>query len=1768
MAPPSTRKLIALQGASMDEIRVISRQISGDGGLALSRASIQMRKDNIKEIWDNIRSTHAEISSREDDEASQYRGNQIFQGFHDDYLNTSDKLIELLNNFPVSTTASTSSNVSVTHDSASIDGRPAKLPRLDLPSFSGKFEDWENFYDLFCSMVHNTSNLSDATKLQYLKSCLSGPALDLVKMVTTTDANYGTTWQALKTRYSNHILTINTHLTALMNLPFLKKESADGLRGLIDESQRIVRALANMKLPVEYWCIWLNYLIAERLDPDTRKLWEVHLSTLYRQAVQAASNSSTELNVVNCIPPFDQFVDFLENRAQALSMIAAGSRTNSQSQERYSLRSKKGVHAGLAQQDVSSTRKCPLCFSAHYLGACPKYLAKKPVERKSEARRLKVCFNCLGNHTYRKCESKRTCSTCHQKHHSSLHTTFGNMSREEKSVELKKSDAMVSEELQAKSSTGDSVEDSVKVLTACISRKKRIVLLATAQIIVVGASGIRIKARALLDQGSEASFISASLSDALHLSKARVNVPLFGIGASNNGVVKHVTQFYIESCANTDFRLNTEAFVLRKLTSLLPSGAPTEIDIEELSGLKLADPWFFEPSSVDVILGADVYCQIVQSGLRKLRVPYLIAQDTSLGWVISGTVNIDSAGRAGIQQSRTFANAPVSIMHCLTNDDLQKSLQQFWELEELPNLMRPLSPDEETCEQWFLNSHTRDSSGRFVVRLPFKSEPPFASIDTKQVALRSLNYLHRRFLRDPKLAHDYCVFMESYKNLGHMQRVSKSEVDNPRAWYLPHHAVVQTIPNWKLRVVFDASRRNANQHCLNEFLLVGQALQNDLSLILLQWRKYKFVFTTDIVKMFRQISLHPLDQDYHRILWSTNLTEVPVEYRLTTVTYGTACAPYLAIRVLKHLAESSRSKYPLGARCLIHNTYVDDIFAGAMTLTDAKEKMDELIVLLQSAGMQLDKWSANHPDLLSKLPEQEECVDKVIDYDSSVKTLGVYWNPIADAFSFVLRNEFSETELTTKRTILSQISRLFDPLGWLSPCIVTVKILLQDLWIQKLDWDSPLSPEICNRWNGYQKSLTEVNKISIERWMGALSFDGAQIHGFSDASSRAYAAAVYLRVPIGQGEFKVTLLMAKTKVSPVKTMSIPNLELCGATLMVKLITYLQKLNWLKNLPIHAWTDSEIVLAWLRKHPSQWKTFVANRVSQIHSQLPAAVWSHVPSKQNPADLASRGISFAELKVSDIWWHGPSWLSLGSLEWPDQSRSVHIHLLQKPTEIDVGLLTRFSSLTRLIRVVSYCLRPLRNRRKHKQAAEPSLSFLTSEEIEYAQKSVLRLAQRIDFSAELEILNRKGSLPKTHPLCKLNPFVDESDGLLRVGGRLTHSSLSHEARHPPILSKKSHLSRLCVAQAHRMCLHGGHNLTLSVLQRRVWIVGSSNLVKKEIRTCTLCQRLKPRLVSQLMGDLPVDRVTPSRPFSVTGLDYAGPFRLRFCKGRGQKSYKGYIALFVCFSTRAIHLELVSDLTTAAFLSAYRRFIGRRGHCRKIYSDNGTTFQGAARELREMFSAASSFYKEVAASFASEGTTWSFIPPYTPHCGGLWEAGVKSTKHHLRRSIGDCLLTYEEFSTLLVEIEACLNSRPLYPMRGEPEDLEILTPAHFLIGEASTFVPDAEPPSVPENRLSRYQLLQRIRNSLWKRWSAEYLHHLQERSKWRSPAENFAIGQLALIRDPQSPPTKWLRGRVIQVHPGPDGLVRVVTLKTATSEIRRHIKHLSPLSLPTENN
>ncbi|XP_024869329.1 uncharacterized protein LOC112453022, partial [Temnothorax curvispinosus] len=1162
-----------------------------------------------------------------------------------------------------------------------------------------------------------------------------------------------------------------------------------------------------------------------------------------------------------------------------------------------------------------------------------------------------------------------------------------------------------------------------------------------------------------------------------------------------------------------------------------------------LKGLPLADAQFSAGDPVELLLGAEVCSTILEEGLRKGGPHAPIAQKTAFGWILSG-----GCGASALHARGSF--------QATADNELADLVRRFWEQEAEPSTPAALTPDEQRCEDFYVQTHSRTETGRYVVRLPFAKTPTTLS-KTRRPAERLLTAMERKFQRDARFGELYRQFMREYEDLKHMELATVSPFNEDEyGCFLPHHGVLrESSTSTKLRVVFNGSQETMSGESLNHHLLIGANLLPALADVLTRWRWHRYAFVTDIEKMYRQILIHPDDRTYQCILWRGALLALVCVYRLLTVTYGLACAPFLAIRTLQQLAHDEQSRYPQGAIALREDTYVDDVVSGANTLSAAIAKQAELRGLCTAGGFPLRKWAANDEKVLSGVPPEHRLHHEPHSWENDCfSTLGLLWHPNEDTFAFAIHPR-TVTELS-KRRVLSETARLFDPLGWLAPVVIRAKILIQSAWLQRLEWDDPLPTADAQSWKSFLEELPLLSRLRINRWLGSKDEDAqVELHGFADASERGYAAAVYLRI-IRNGTVAIHLLAAKSKVAPVRQVTLPRLELTAADLLTSLTDHTRSTLRLFTAPTFLWSDSQVTLKWIQGHASRWKTYVANRVARIQQRLPDAQWRHVPGRDNPADCASRGIAPGELLEHPLWWTGPAWLREDRSHWPSgdlvmsdadlPEQRVAAHVATEKIEEEPEMLLRFSSLHRLLRVTSWCLRWRRT------ASRTTALTLQSTEINDALLLWLRVVQGLHFTNEITALSSNRAVSHRSSLASLSPFLDDH-GVLRVGGRLKHALLSTDERHPMIAPPSSWLTRLLIESCHRRTLHGGVQLTLGLLRRRFWIPRGRSVVKQRLHRCITCTRWRAATPQPPMGDLPRGRVTPARPFLRTGLDYAGPILLRTSKGRGHRAYKGFIAVFVCLCTKAVHLDVVSDYTTDAFLAAFRRFISRRGLCEEMYSDCGTNFVGADRVLRELFRASSADGRRLAHAAAMEGITWHFNSPAAPHFGGLWEAAVKSTKFHLRRVIGETTLTFEEMSTLLSQVEACLNSRPLQALSDDPNDISALTPGHFLIGAPLLAVPEPALNDAAESSLSRWQHLQKMRDHFWSRWSHEYIIGMATRSKWLKPEDAPAVGSLCLVRSESTPPSRWPLARIVRVHPGDDGIVRVATIRTATSELVR---------------
>lgn len=1066
-------------------------------------------------------------------------------------------------------------------------------------------------------------------------------------------------------------------------------------------------------------------------------------------------------------------------------------------------------------------------------------------------------------------------------------------------------------------------------------------------------------------------------------------------------------------------------------------------------------------------------------------------------------------------------------------------------------------------ERWFTKAST--NGWRFAVRLPCRtpmSEMHFPG--SREHAIRRFEGLEKRLSTDAKLKSLYSQFMFEYIALGHMS-VAKS----PGLYFLPHHAVYRPDDgDDKIRVVFDASAKCAKGLSLNDCLIQGPKLQQDIVDVLTRFRVPRFVFTADICKMYRQILVLPEYRTLQHIFWRDSPLEKLIEYELNTVTYGVNCAPFLALRVLQSIASDECSSSCAVRDALITQTYVDDVCTGADSVDDVLRLQNDLITTLRRASLELKKWSSNEPAVLKTIPEDNRIICPrpfIAEDDHSTKVLGLQWHPTDDYFRCALR--LGDSITNTKRGLLSLIARIFDPLGLFAPSTFYGKCIMQRTWLAKVGWDEPLPADILQDWSSFVSELPLLHDVKVPRYLNTRTGSPCLLLGFCDASQLGYAAVVYLRVLSSDASCTTFLLGTKTKLAPIKQLSIPRLELNAALLLAKWMSRLRQTleSQLNIVDLYAWTDSAIVLSWLTHPHETFKVYVSNRAHQIATLVSGCRWSHIRSEDNPADSASRGVLPSALSNLSLYWNGPDIVRENPETWSVNVPSIPLRDLPETrpvslvihSEVLVEWFHTFSSFDRLVRIVALVYRFISKCRKRPGTTD--LPSSPRDEHNAAVRALVFASQQCHLTRLWDELN-SGRRVTSKPLARLCPFIDPT-GIIRVGGRLRHSTLDYDVKHSMLLAKSSHLAMMICRRWHNFTCHAGTWVVSSLISRQYWIMSIKSVLHKVARTCSVCMRFDARPPQPVMADLPPSRVQQCRPFSRVGVDFAGPLNMRELRLRKSRTYKVYIAVFICFVIKAVHLEVVTSLSTEAFLAAFDRFAARRGLPLEVFSDCGTNFVGADRQLQRLINSEDA---QKALPASQPLCQWKFNPPSAPHFGGLWEAAVRSTKRLLIRTMGTHTFSYEELTTVLTRIEAVLNSRPLTPLSNDPHDLDYISPGHFLIGQPLLALPPRVSIDSTVNLTQRWKLLDQCHQVFWRRWSFEYLTSLQDRSKWTSSIPNLRVNDLVIIMNNQTPPLTWRRGRIVEVLPGKDGVVRVARVLTQQGQLTRPVAKL--VVLPTQ--
>lgn len=714
--------------------------------------------------------------------------------------------------------------------------------------------------------------------------------------------------------------------------------------------------------------------------------------------------------------------------------------------------------------------------------------------------------------------------------------------------------------------------------------------------------------------------------------------------------------------------------------------------------------------------------------------------------------------------------------------------------------------------------------------------------------------------------------------------------------------------------------------------------------------------------------------------------------------------------------------------------------------------------------------------------------------------------------------------------------------------------------------------------------MPKLAQSTVKRCVKPDSFGkikSAEIHNFADASQFAYGAVSYLRLTNEDNQIHCSFLMGKSRLAHIRPMTVPRLELSAAVLAVNIDKMLKQELEMNLETSTFWTDSTSVLQYIRNTSRRFHTFVANRLTVIHDTTGPHQWRYVPTDLNPADDSSRGLTVEQMSKENRWITGPGFLRNNKEDWPTEPNRIQLEDVpeddpevkgnqcysQAASNPDADkihkLINHYSSWNKLKRAVAWLLkfkRWLMSKDKSSETRE-----LEVEDFQVAEMLIIKYVQKKYFpevinclkDAKLEDTSRSARakvkyLKASTSLRKLNPVLDD-DGVLRVGGRLENAPLSYEAKHQIILPSDCYVTNLIIRNCHQDVGHLGEAYVLSNLRDIYWIIKGKSTVRKVIGMCFVCKRLNAVRGEQQMANLPRERLIPDDPpFTYIGIDYFGPLYVR----QRRAQVKRYGCLFTCLTTRAVHIEVAESLDTDSFINAFRRFVNLRGKPKVVYSDNGTNFCAGEKELRESLQAQNQ--AQINNFLVQENIIWHFNPPAASHMGGIWERVIRSIRKILRALIREQLISDEMLRTVLTEVQAILNSRPLTSISDDPMDQQPLTPNHLLLLRNNANLSPGIFKKEDNYCKRRWRQIQYLVDIFWKRWMKEYNPTLQERQRWMIQKRNLAEGDLVLVVDENMPRSKWPLGRVVQANRGRDGLVRSAKIFTRSSYITRPITKL----------
>lgn len=1692
---------------------------------------------------------------------------------------------------PFSLNGSTLTEEDVTHAHAlasitlSLSERRKQLPKL--PEYSGKGAEWLHFRNTY-RVLKSEGKYDNRELVAKLSLALKGKALDYTRLwLYSSHPNPDKIIQDLEDRFFSPTAIVTDAHEAILALPLIKSKDRNALENL----RRAVDGYISVCTDVDdtpRLMIRVDEKVEDKLPDDLLERWiRLIRNTEVRGNWHNFSNFLKEAT-------FDLKIRVSDRLKEETSKDSKGNKSNNQG----STASVNNVTAQSSQMRNFERQKLigdsPICD----YDSCGKPLyrcvgfATRPYDVK------------IGH-----CQLKGYCSRCLRKGHAAI--SCPNVVRLPKckvegcTERSSHTNTMHPPECDPRPAIMGNARLAVTngdVHNCLFNNAAGISLFQVAKVFVEDIHGNQVPTTVFFDSGSNASLITQDFYRKLGLQGSNYNLMVNWCAA---GVKQKSKGSFMTDLVISPAHDSSTKFDLKNLITMdnlqLPWQEQNESELHSLfPHLKDINIPEFPMQRPQILLG--LHHRHLTMPLDFILPPSgsgsAIAERTKLGWVLS-CANLPSFDLNAVHVP---LNKPAAIEKPHECDVSLESINQLVKFHLNADLTSGVDRDshyltsDESRAIEILNRDMKLANGRYEVPLLWKSNDiclpdnsatALRRLISTEVALRKRNLVewanrHHKSLLDAGFAREITPHeLNPEKPLKRKNFVIGFVVINPKK---------PEKPRW---VVDTAAKTNGIS--LNSALLKGPDNLIPLTQALCHFRERTVAVCADVEKQFHQIKIAKEDQYSQLYYWrDCDTSKDPKIYIFTSMLFGPTDSPTKANAVrIKH-AQNSAEYFPNASRAALDSMYMDDLFISEDTISEAIDTSKQSIELFSQISWRLVDFRSNASEVLNSLPTSHLNLNAALELTKDdptlmcCKVLGMFWNPKKDVFEFkqtaameLRQRSIEENYHPTKLEILGFVMRIFDCLGLISPFIIRGRMIIQQTWKAQLDWHTNIPPEIFEAWLIWMHQFDEIAKLQIPRHYGYHSKKVTQIdlHVFTDASLNGYAAVGYFRFKFDNETVKIQQIMSKARVAPIKERTVPKLELDGAVVGARLAKVI--LDQHKRLTINSvtlWTDSEIVLRWIRGIHLRLLPYVAPRVSEIRDTFAIDMWRYCPSLENPSDHATKCTKLDFSNHCNPWYAGPEFLTLNPEFWPAdraagkptaEAQLLATKLTPNDEELYyAGIFEGIKSSTRADydlykRVVARCLRFTNNLYARLDCkSRNSSDIIEPEELEEAEKVILRKIQQAYWPNEINLLMGGKTLRTKHSknLISLGAYI-APDGLLRCHSRFSRTpEIPFEMKCPIILPNTHETTDAIVSSIHNKNHHFGTEATVARLRSKYWIIATRQAVKRVIKKCTYCIFLRSRPYNIPTGDLPDIRVTPTtKPFQHSGADVFGPFKIY--SGTSKHKRDVFVVIFTCLTSRAIYLRRLESLSSNEMMAAIQEVWTRRGPIQTMRSDNGRNFLGCANILT----------REFRQGLASQyGIKWIFIPAYTPQWGGAWERLIKDVKRAMKKALENRVVYQRVFDCILYQTEDIINSRPLTHVPACPDDDVPITPNLLIkLHPGYSFIDSKRIDEVSETDPRWFvKRAQEFSHKIATRWIKEYLPIIGKFSPTEGPVRDIKEGDFVTYCDPTTLPSKWQRGIVVKVYTGRDGLARVadIKLKDGTIVEKRSAYRLARLEIDSE--